>query len=115
MSDLKTRSAPQGQINVKEAELPSNAITNPKTKSEAVLEFGTRLGGRSTVYVLRTLEKNGAGHLWGIEYFLCRETHQQNEATRTYFRSGVKRLPGLRDVDSMQRETLSTLHDRILE
>jgi predicted O-methyltransferase YrrM len=31
------------------------------------LEVGTWLGGGSTLHILRALEKNGCGHLWGIE------------------------------------------------
>lgn len=57
---------PQGQLNSAERRLLSDAIKatpNPK----AVLEVGTWLGGGSTIHILRALEENGSGHLWGIE------------------------------------------------
>ena len=67
MSDPRNDAEPQGQLNVREAELLSNAITNAKTKPGVVLEVGTWLGGGSTLHILRALESNNAGHLWGIE------------------------------------------------
>jgi predicted O-methyltransferase YrrM len=38
-----------------------------KLKPSKALEVGTWLGGGSTVHILRTLQTNAKGHLWGIE------------------------------------------------
>jgi predicted O-methyltransferase YrrM len=56
-----------GQLNAEERALLTRAITEAPTPPEIVLEVGTWLGGGSTVNILRALEKNGRGHLWGIE------------------------------------------------
>jgi predicted O-methyltransferase YrrM len=56
-----------GQLNAEERALLTRAITGAPTPPEIVLEVGTWLGGGSTVHVLRALEKNSRGHLWGIE------------------------------------------------
>ena len=56
-----------GQLNSVERQLLSDTILNAESKPEVVLEVGTWLGGGSTIHILRALEKNGAGHLWGIE------------------------------------------------
>lgn len=45
----------------------TNAILGAPQKPEKVIEVGTWLGGGSTLHILRALEKNGAGHLWGVE------------------------------------------------
>jgi predicted O-methyltransferase YrrM len=57
----------EGQLNDAERSLLTEAILNAPTKPEVVLEVGTWLGGGSTIHVLRALEANGEGHLWGIE------------------------------------------------
>jgi len=57
----------EGQLNAAERSLLSDAILNSPRKPEVVLEVGTWLGGGSTLHILRALEQNGAGHLWGIE------------------------------------------------
>jgi predicted O-methyltransferase YrrM len=57
----------EGQLNAAERQLLSDAILKAKVKPEVVLEVGTWLGGGSTIHILRALEKNGKGHLWGIE------------------------------------------------
>jgi len=57
----------QGQLNEAERRLLTEAITQAKTKPRIVVEVGTWLGGGSTLHILRALEKNGGGHLWGIE------------------------------------------------
>lgn len=43
------------------------AILDGPTPPQVVLEVGTWLGGGSTLHLLRALEQNGEGHLWGIE------------------------------------------------
>lgn len=57
----------QGQLNERERQLLVEAITQAEPKPETVIEVGTWLGGGSTLHILRALEKNGKGHLWGIE------------------------------------------------
>lgn len=57
----------EGQLNPAERQLLSEAILQAPSKPEVVIEVGTWLGGGSTLHILRALEKNGAGHLWGIE------------------------------------------------
>ncbi|CAN5376609.1 hypothetical protein BH20VER3_BH20VER3_02590 [soil metagenome] len=56
-----------GQMNDRERKLLSRAVTEAPTSPRIVLEVGTWLGGGSTVHLLRALERNGEGHLWGIE------------------------------------------------
>jgi predicted O-methyltransferase YrrM len=62
------QSAPvEGQLNDKERDLLARAILNATPPPRIALEVGTWLGGGSTLHILRALEKNGCGHLWGIE------------------------------------------------
>ena len=56
-----------GQLNDEERRLLTNAILEALKKPEVVLEVGTWLGGGSTLHILRALQRNGVGHLWGIE------------------------------------------------
>src|SRR5438132_670463 len=56
-----------GQLNAKEREILTSAILHGPSKPEVVLEVGTWLGGGSTLHILRALQQNGVGHLWGIE------------------------------------------------
>ena len=56
-----------GQLNASERRFLTEAITLAPKKPEVVIEVGTWLGGGSTLHMLRALEENGAGHLWGIE------------------------------------------------
>lgn len=56
-----------GQLNTEERRLITAAILDAPKKPEVVLEVGTWLGGGSTLHFLRALERNGQGHLWGIE------------------------------------------------
>jgi hypothetical protein len=56
-----------GQLNAREREILTRAILEANPRPQIVLEVGTWLGGGSTVHFLRALEKNGAGHLFGIE------------------------------------------------
>ena len=56
-----------GQLNATERRLLTEAITLAPKKPEILIEVGTWLGGGSTLHILRALEKNDAGHLWGIE------------------------------------------------
>ena len=57
----------EGQLNETERRLLTEAITQAPTRPLKVIEVGTWLGGGSTLHILRALERNGAGHLWGIE------------------------------------------------
>ena len=54
-----------GQLNEQERGLITKWVT--ELKPERALEVGTWLGGGSTLHILKALEKNGKGHLWGIE------------------------------------------------
>jgi len=56
-----------GQLNAAERKLLTEAITQGAQKPQVVIEVGTWLGGGSTLNILRALEQNGAGHLWGVE------------------------------------------------
>ena len=67
MSDTSTQLESQGQLNEEERRLLSETILNAEPKPKVVMEIGTWLGGGSTTHILRALEKNNAGHLWGIE------------------------------------------------
>src|SRR6266404_3689174 len=57
----------EGQLNANEREILTKAIVGARVAPRTVLEVGTWLGGGSTLHILRALEKNGKGHLWGIE------------------------------------------------
>jgi predicted O-methyltransferase YrrM len=59
--------AAQGQLNAAERELLTRTIRNATKNPKVALEVGTWLGGGSTLHILRALEANGTGHLWGIE------------------------------------------------
>ena len=56
-----------GQLNDAERALLTEAILRAPVKPKVVLEVGTWLGGGSTLHILRALEANGEGHLWGVE------------------------------------------------
>ncbi len=57
----------EGQLNAAERRLITEAIVGAAKKPLVAVEVGTWLGGGSTLHILRALEQNGAGHLWGIE------------------------------------------------
>ncbi len=57
----------EGQLNSAERQLITDAICGADKKPGVVIEVGTWLGGGSTLHILRALERNGTGHLWGIE------------------------------------------------
>ncbi len=57
----------EGQLNATERRLITEAITGAAKRPEIAIEVGTWLGGGSTLHILRALEQNGTGHLWGIE------------------------------------------------
>ena len=57
----------EGQLNEAERRLITEAITGAAKKPLVAIEVGTWLGGGSTLHILRALEQNGPGHLWGIE------------------------------------------------
>ncbi len=57
----------EGQLNATERGLITEAIRTAPKKPLVCVEVGTWLGGGSTLHILRALEQNGAGHLWGIE------------------------------------------------
>jgi hypothetical protein len=52
-----------GRLNVTERELLSYAILNAPIKPKTVLQVGTWLRGRSTIHILRALDRNNTGHL----------------------------------------------------
>lgn len=56
-----------GQLNSEERRIITAAVLESEQKPKIVLEVGTWLGGGSTLHLLRALEKNGVGRLWGIE------------------------------------------------
>lgn len=55
----------EGQLNQKERSIISNWVT--ELKPARTLEVGTWKGGGSTLHILKALEANRQGHLWGIE------------------------------------------------
>lgn len=57
----------EGQLNSKEREIITRWVTD--LKPQRAMEVGTWLGGGSTLHILKALESNGQGHLWGIEAF----------------------------------------------
>jgi predicted O-methyltransferase YrrM len=57
----------EGQLSAKEREYLTNAVMGAPRPPRVVLEVGTWLGGGSTIHILRALEQNRQGHLWGIE------------------------------------------------
>jgi hypothetical protein len=56
-----------GQLNSAERRLLVEAVSGGAGKPKVVLEVGTWLGGGSTIHLLKALQSNGDGHLWGIE------------------------------------------------
>lgn len=64
---METTGTIQGQLNPQERSFITNAILDAPVKPRIALEVGTWLGGGSTLHILRALEKNGQGHLYGIE------------------------------------------------
>jgi predicted O-methyltransferase YrrM len=56
-----------GQLSERERQMLTDAIVKAPKKPQNVIEVGTWLGGGSTLHILRALERNGAGHLWGVE------------------------------------------------
>lgn len=63
----QTTSIMEGQLNTNEREIITQWVTT--IKPEHAMEVGTWLGGGSTLHILKALEANGHGHLWGIEAF----------------------------------------------
>lgn len=57
----------EGQLNREERGLITSSILDAPVKPRVALEVGTWLGGGSTLHILRALERNGIGHLYGIE------------------------------------------------
>jgi predicted O-methyltransferase YrrM len=55
----------EGQLNQKERSIISNWVT--ELKPARTLAVGTWKGGGSTLHILKALESNAKGHLWGIE------------------------------------------------
>jgi predicted O-methyltransferase YrrM len=62
-----TKTVIDGQLNERECQILTAAICDAPKKPQVILEVGTWLGGGSTLHFLRALQKNGEGHLWGIE------------------------------------------------
>jgi predicted O-methyltransferase YrrM len=63
----KMVAAIEGQLNAEERGLITSTILNAPVKPKVAVEVGTWLGGGSTLHILRALQKNGEGHLWGVE------------------------------------------------
>jgi predicted O-methyltransferase YrrM len=57
----------EGQLNAEERALITSTILDARVKPKIAVEVGTWLGGGSTLHILRALQKNGEGHLWGVE------------------------------------------------
>jgi predicted O-methyltransferase YrrM len=57
----------EGQLNSAERAFITATILNAPHKPRVALEVGTWLGGGSTLHILRALDQNGTGHLFGIE------------------------------------------------
>jgi predicted O-methyltransferase YrrM len=57
----------EGQLNAEERALITSTILDASVKPKIAVEVGTWLGGGSTLHILRALQKNGEGHLWGVE------------------------------------------------
>lgn len=55
----------EGQLNTDERAIITHWVN--EIKPELVLEVGTWKGGGSTLHILKALEVNHKGHLWGIE------------------------------------------------
>jgi predicted O-methyltransferase YrrM len=66
-NSMKLLDAIEGQLNAAERGFITATILNAPQKPQMAMEVGTWLGGGSTLHILRALEKNGAGHLYGIE------------------------------------------------
>lgn len=56
-----------GQLNSTERELVVNSIVAAPKPPRVAIEVGTWLGGGSTLHILRALQRNNEGHLWGVE------------------------------------------------
>jgi hypothetical protein len=65
----------EGQLSNEERTFLSEALTAMTPSPRVAIEVGTWLGGGSTLHILRAFERNGSGHLWGIEY--SREIHDR--------------------------------------
>jgi predicted O-methyltransferase YrrM len=70
-TSVKTPDVIEGQLNAGERGFITNAILSAPKKPQVALEVGTWLGGGSTLHILRALEQNGSGHLYGIEADSC--------------------------------------------
>jgi hypothetical protein len=57
----------EGQLSPAERQLITDAVCHAPRTPLIVIEVGTWLGGGSTLHFLQAMEKNGAGHLWGVE------------------------------------------------
>src|SRR5688500_14530980 len=57
----------EGQLSKEERAFLARCIREASKPPKVVLEAGTWLGGGSTLHILRALEQNSSGHLWGIE------------------------------------------------
>jgi len=57
----------EGQLSAGERQMIVETLRLMPEKPQTVVEVGTWLGGGSTLHILRTLQENDAGHLWGVE------------------------------------------------
>jgi hypothetical protein len=67
--ELNVQPPVEGQLNATERRLLTEAILHAPRPPRVAVEVGTWLGGGSTLHILRALEKNSCGHLWGIEAY----------------------------------------------
>lgn len=65
----QTLPAIEGQLNAAERGFITKVIIDAVPKPEIVIEVGTWLGGGSTLHLLRALQSNGTGRLWGVEAY----------------------------------------------
>jgi predicted O-methyltransferase YrrM len=65
----------EGQLSTAERAFLSQTLTSMPIPPAIALEVGTWLGGGSTLHILQAFQRNGTGHLWGIEY--SREIHDR--------------------------------------
>jgi len=64
---METGATIEGQLNPEERAFITNCVLNAPVKPRVALEVGTWYGGGSTLHILRALEQNGTGHLYGVE------------------------------------------------
>jgi len=56
-----------GQLNQSERSILVSYLLDSQKRPAVAIEVGTWLGGGSTLHILQAFQKQGSGHLWGIE------------------------------------------------